>query len=311
MSPKFLPLALAFLVSLIAASSPAAAQSCPPGYFVIGGPGAYGCAPIPDYRSGSGSDDSDVDQPVTNIHIDSGTHYTHAVMVWHPDLANVWIDGGIYFTKLSSETEKEADRSAGTRALAACNKMMGGGCTVAWEWWDSDLVMFRRHNGEFLIPAQSRVQLELNECSAAQALPCEGFHIDAGYSRLLNEGARKLYAVSAWVEGPVTDNKLYIASGHRSLDDAAAAAIKACSTATSRKCEAAAWVGSGFLQTYKLNGDGGSSHGVTSETTAERAKEAAQVLCKKHNSPTCELQAQYDSKKPGLFVHDFNKAWPQ
>ena len=309
MSPKFLPLALAFLVSLIAASSPAAAQSCPAGYFVIGGPGAYGCAPIPGY--GNGSDGSDVDQSVTDIRIDSGTHYTHAVMVWHADLANVWIDGGIYFTKLSSETEKEADRSAGTRALAACNKMMGGGCTVAWEWWDSDLVMFRRHNGEFLIPAQSRVQLELNECSAAQALPCEGFHIDAGYSRLLNEGARKLYAVSAWVEGPVTDNKLYIASGHRSLDDAAAAAIKACSTATSRKCEAAAWVGSGFLQTYKLNGDGGSSHGVTSETTAERAKEAAQVLCKKHNSPTCELQAQYDSKKPGLFVHDFNKAWPQ
>ncbi|NOU02538.1 MAG: DUF4189 domain-containing protein [Novosphingobium sp.] len=306
MGIKFLPFALAFLVSLIAASSPASAQSCPAGYFVIGGPGAYGCAPIPG--SGSGDSSSGDDQSVTNIRIDSGTHYSHAVMVWHADLANVWIDGGIYFTKLSSETEKEADRSAGTRALAACNKMMGGGCTVAWEWWDSDLVMFRRHNGEFLIPAQSRVQLELNECSAAQALPCEGFHIDAGYSRLLNEGARKLYAVSAWVEGPVTDNKLYVASGHRSLDDAAAAAIKACSTATSRKCEVAEWVGSGFLQTFRLNGD---SFGVTAETTAERAKEAAKAICKKHNSPTCELQAQFDSKKPGLFVHDFKRAGAQ
>lgn len=142
-------------------------------------------------------------------------------------------------------------------------------------------------------------------------MPCEVFRINVGYSRSLNEAARKSYAVSAWVEGTVTDNKLYIATGHRNWDNAAAAAINACSTATSRECEVAAWVGSGFLQTYQLNGDGGSSHGVTAETTAERAKEAAQAICKKHNSATCELQAQFDSNNPGLFVHDFNKAWLQ
>lgn len=158
MDIKFLPLALAFLVSLIAASSRASAQSCPAGYYVIGGPGAYGCAPIP----GSGGDGGDDDQPVTHTRMDTGSYYSHTVMVWHPDVANVWMDGGIYFTKLSSETEKEAERSIGKTALAACNKMMGSGCALALEWWDSEMLMLRQHNGMFSIPEQSRAQLALN-----------------------------------------------------------------------------------------------------------------------------------------------------
>ncbi|MEQ1540197.1 MAG: DUF4189 domain-containing protein [Sphingorhabdus sp.] len=310
MDLKFVPFALAFLVSLIAASSPASAQSCPAGYFVFGGPGAYGCAPIP--VSGSGSDGSDVDRSVTNIRIPNG-YFSHAVMVWHPDVANVWVDGGFVFNASSSDSDKEADRSKGTRALAECNKMMGSGCVVAWEWWDSEIVVFHHRDGTFSMSPMSDYQRAQTECSATQVLECAGFKVHASETRLLNDTARRYYAVAAWVVGSVTDNNLYVATGHRSWGDANAAAMKACNDATSHKCEIATWNSSGYIQAYRMgNSDAHSfSFGATAETTAERAKEAAQALCKEHNNAICELQVTFDSKKPGLFVHDFNKAWPQ
>lgn len=222
---------------------------------------------------------------------------THAVMVWHPDVANVWIAGGYV-------TDDSVENSKGTKALGACTQMMGSGCISVWEWWNSEIVVLRNRNGSFSMSELPRAQLALNECSETQILPCEIFRIDASESRSLNETARKSYAVAAWVEGKVTDGKLYVAAGHSNWDAATAAAIKACGTATARKCEVATWSGSGFIQAYRLNG--GHSYGATAETTADRAKEAAQLSCKKSNSPTCELQAQFDSKTPGLFVLDFN-----
>ena len=127
----------------------------------------------------------------------------------------------------------------------------------------------------------------------------------AGSRRSPGAGVRKYFAASAWVVGGASDGynaKLYVASGYRSADDATAAAIKACSDATSRPCESNALTGNGFIQAYRMND---SDDSATAETSAKRAQEAARVNCKKLKSATCELQAVFDSRKPGLFVHDF------
>jgi hypothetical protein len=52
----------------------------------------------------------------------------------------------------------------------------------------------------------------------------------------------------------------------------------------------------------------GSDDSSTAENTPQRAKEAAQANCKKLKATACTLQAQFDSRKSGLFVHDFAAA---
>ena len=52
----------------------------------------------------------------------------------------------------------------------------------------------------------------------------------------------------------------------------------------------------------------GSDDGATAATTAKRAQAAARANCKKRAGTACELQALFDSRKSGLFVHDFASA---
>ncbi len=47
---------------------------------------------------------------------------------------------------------------------------------------------------------------------------------------------------------------------------------------------------------------------ASAENSSKRAKDAAQANCKKEKAAKCEIQAQFDSRKSGLFVHDFAKA---
>jgi hypothetical protein len=225
----------------------------------------------------------------------------HAAVVWHPEAADVWVDGN--YTGSNNPAEGVA--------LDACNKVMGGGCTAAGTWWNSSMAIIRDRNGYFYKGwagdgGAEREQV-LADCSAKQLLPCEVFATirSSTNRRLPGASVRKYFAASAWVAGGVDDGynfKLYVASGHRSADAATAAAIKACADATARTCESNALTGNGFIQAYRMNG---SDDSATAENTSKRAKEAAQANCKKLKSTICELQAQFDSRKSGLFVHDF------
>lgn len=227
---------------------------------------------------------------------------SHAAIAWHADAADVWIDGNY------NGPNNIAERST----LDACNKVMGGGCTGAGTWSNSSIAIIRDRSGDlfkgWLGEGAADRDRVLAECSAKQVLPCEVVTTIKSSTNRRSPGAsaRKLYAVSAWVAGTEGyDGKLYIVSGHRDLATATAAAVKACTDATSRTCETNAWTGNGFIQAYKVSDGGG---GATAETTIPRARQAAQLNCKKQNSPSCALEAVFDSRKPGVFVHDFRKA---
>ena len=225
----------------------------------------------------------------------------YAAIAWHPDAADIWVDGNYVGPNNVSETE----------ALAACNAVMGGDCTSTGQWWNSKMAIIRDRSGGFYSAwmgdgGAGRKKL-LAECSAKQLLPCEVFAtIGAGTDRRSpGASARKLYAASAWNSGAdgYDDNKLYVASGYRVLDDAIAAAIKACGDASGHPCKLNMWTGNGFIQAYRLNG---TDNTATIETSAKRAQQAAKLKCKQEGAKTCELQALFDSRKPGVFVHDYN-----
>lgn len=291
-----------FAVALAWCLWPAAAQAqypCNgpgPGERMVGmTQGGNGVAPIPlCVRDDSGAAPAPAPAP----------NNSYAAMAWHPDAADVWVDGNYLGSDNIGETE----------ALAACNAVMGSGCTAAGTWWNSSMTVIRDRQGYFYKGwagegGAERKQV-LAECSAKQLLPCEVFAtIRSSTNRRFPGGAaRKYFAASAWVVGSETDGydgKLYVASGYRNADEAIAAAIKACADATKRKCDSNALTGNGFIQTYRLNGGDDSA---TVETSAKRAKAAAEANCKKQKSKSCELQALFDSRTPGLFVHDFNAA---
>jgi len=289
-----------FLIALAWCLWPASAQAqhypCNgpgPGERLVGMvPGGPGVAPTPlCARDDSGGAPQQPAAPSNS----------YAAIAWHVDAADVWVDGN--YTGANNVAEQGA--------LDACNRVMGGGCTTAGTWWNSSIAIIRDKEGYFYKgwagdggAERDRV---MADCSAKQLLPCEVFAtIRASTNRRFpGAGARKFFAASAWVKGGAADGynaKLYVASGYRSADAATAAAIKACADATSRPCETNTLTGNGFIQTYRLNG---SDDSATTETTAKRAKEAAQANCKKQKSATCDLQALFDSRKSGLFVHDF------
>lgn len=250
--------------------------------------GSHGVAAIPICVSdGRENTDSPAADPTPNE--------SHAVLVWHPNAADVWVAGNYVYK----------DNVGENVAINACNKVMGGGCTRGDKWWNSSITIIRDHEGYFINAWEREGSKKLlDECSAKQLLPCEVFAKIKSSTGSRSPGAsvRKYFAASAWVKGDVGYNdKLYVASGYRNADEATAAAIKACVDATSRPCEINTLTGNGFVQAYRFDGN----HNATTENSSKRAKEAAQAGCKKFKAKSCTLQAQFDSRKTGLFVHDF------
>lgn len=249
--------------------------------------GSGGIAVIPICASDGRESQEDAPDPTPSD--------SHAVLVWHPNAADVWVAGNYVYK----------DNVGESVALNACNKVMGGGCTKQDKWWNSSITIIRDHEGYFSNAWEREGSKKvLNECSAKQLLPCEVFAKIKSSTAGRSPGAlaRKYFAASAWVKGDEGYNgKLYVATGYRSADEAKTAAIKACGEATSRVCETNALSGNGFIQAYRFE----SNHNAISENSPKRAKEAAQAGCKKFKAKSCIIQVQFGSRKSGLFVHAF------
>lgn len=227
---------------------------------------------------------------------------SYAAIAWHPDASDVWFDGGYL-----------APGSAEPGALAACNRAMGGGCSSPGEWSNSSTVVIRDRNGGFftawLGKDEKEVDRVLDECSSKQVLPCEVFMMFTSRMDHHFPGpeARIAYAAGAWVDGVDGYNrKLYVASGYRSDEAATELAMNACQTENpSRKCEVAVQANGGFFQTATFDVQRDFS---TVERTEARVRLAAEALCRKNEAVNCQLQAVFDSRRRGQFVHDYG-AW--
>jgi Domain of unknown function (DUF4189) len=228
---------------------------------------------------------------------------SYAAIAWHPDAADIWVEGNYV----------NINNLALQNALDACNTVMGSGCTLAIEWRNASVTVVRDNKGDFYRSEAGTSEAEPNniieECSAKQTLPCEVFANipSTTVRRSPDASAHKYFAVAVWAseDAKVYDGKIYISSGHRSFDAANTEATKACSGAASRSCKIAAWSGNGFIQVFRHDGP---KDNATSETSLERAQEAARAVCKAQNSASCDMQAHFDSRQSGLFVHEFAKA---
>lgn len=289
-----LGLIAALLAGAVWSVDPAQAQlpcSGAPGERMVGmSQGGPGIAPMPlcarDYSGGEGGA-----QP----------NGSYASIAWHPDASDIWIDGNY-----------TGPGAAEGVALEACNRDMGGGCSSVGEWNDSSMALIRDRNGAFyaawLGQGGRERQRVLDECSSRQPVPCEVVRTVSSRTDRYWPGpqARVAYAVAAWVDGTDGyDRKLYIASGYRSIDEASPLALAACSAANpKRKCVITAQTGGGFIQAATLDGD---RDFATVELNERRARQAAERLCRQNDrAASCSVQAVFNSRVRGQFVHDFS-----
>ncbi len=283
----------AALTTLIGVASPAQAQ-----YPCTGAPGEQmaavktepGGATVPLCIPGASPQEAPAPAP----------QGTHAAFAFHVDASDFWIDGNY-----------TGPGHAGERiSLEQCNRVMGGGCVSGGGWGNAAMVVYRNGRGELFWGwsyDKASVTKAQADCRANAILPCEQV-LKLGSStreRFPGADARKRYLAGAWVNGSEGyDDKLYIASGEPTYAAAADKAINACRAATGgRECAVIDYTADGVLQAYRSADE----QGVVVETTSARAAKATQGVCKKAKVK-CTLQAQYDARRPGQFVHDFKSA---
>ncbi|MGQ7828815.1 DUF4189 domain-containing protein [Altererythrobacter sp. Z27] len=224
-------------------------------------------------------------------------------LAWHRDADDVWVATG-YSTKGQDQA-----------TIDACNAVMGGGCTAIGEWSNSYVSVVRDQNGGLFAgwgtTSRGSKKDASRECDKENVIPCLpiGTYWTEKYRARGPKTAaetRKRYAALAWLkEAEGYDRRAWIASGHVDGPAAKAKAVAGCQAANGgRECIAMPAVGNGFIQTYNLPSAGTHGDANASETTLERARKAALTQCEKSKAK-CTLQQAYDSRVPGLFVHDF------
>lgn len=256
-------------------------------------PGANGMGGVPLCMNDGGSGGSyAAPRPVVR---------TYGAFAAHIDATDLWIEGN----------QRQAGVAERT-ALEACNRAMGGGCQSG-EWNDSSMAIIRDQRGVFfnawLGDGDAERRRVLDQCSSRQELPCQVFRtIDANQRRHRpGPDARRMFAVGAWVQGKIADGynrKLYLTSGYRSVDEARGLAIAACLAANpGRNCQVAVEAGGTFIQ--MVTNDYGRDFTVV-ETSVERARSAGEIRCRRDGGTGCEVQATFDTRQRGQFVHDFS-----
>lgn len=223
----------------------------------------------------------------------------HAGIAFHPDVDGAWIEG-------NRTNGKQAERAA----LEACRKAAGSACYSGGSWRNSAMSLIKNREGQLLLAwlgdgGKTRDKV-MTDCKAQQVLDCEwGATIPSSLRSLGSDASkRKRYLAAAWVVGQGYDDRLYITTGAPSADAAIKGALDACRNATARECKIQSFTANGVLQTFTL---GGTEQSATPERTPERAAEAAQVLCQRQRK-VCALQAVYNARIAGQFVHDFTAA---
>lgn len=225
---------------------------------------------------------------------------TYAGMAYHPDASDVWVAGNY-----------NGPRTAVSAALSACSRVMGDGCQSDGDWWNTKLDVLRNARGDlyFVFGSLSRRDRKaaVDACQAGRPLACEKIGTFRAHTRrhLPGAEARKVYGAAAWVKsGRPYDGKLYIASGAATLADASQRALSACEAANSAgNCDIEEYTGSGVLQPFLA----GEDDMVITETGSQRARLAAENICKARGAKPCVLQPPYPAVNSGDHVHVFRR----
>jgi len=224
---------------------------------------------------------------------------TCASIAWHPDVENVWLEGNF-----------DGPYGAAPKAMEACQRAMGEGCQSIGEWSNSSMAIARDWNGYLHRGwgenAGIARRAALDACRRDQPIPCEIVGtFGSGRQRAQPDlrRDRKLYGAGAWVDGLNRADRTmaWISTGHPTEVAATDAAVLACQAANpGQSCIYWAVAGNGVVQTF-MREDG---PGALPERDGRRAVRAMREFCASQGL-TCRPQAAYDSRRRGLFVHDF------
>jgi hypothetical protein len=245
--------------------------------------------------------------PVQMVWVDN--HYALAA---HSDASDVWVAIGYP----NGETAKQA-------ALSACAADMGQGCNPMsssynssyvvgigkeggiYTDWDSTVAKARKRLTD-VCTKNNDVCSELSNGTASQGRKVAGSAFRYTPEIWRPKGNfRHVYAAAAWVDpaSPVATLDVWIASGHRSPDEAIQAAVDTCARDTGSKCVFVRSVASTFMYAY-LDKDNQLSIG-TSPTT-ELVKSILARNCKK--AMKCRLTGVFDARQGGVVRHQAYKA---
>ena len=274
------------------------AQSCPPGYVVVGGGGAYGCAPISN--GGNSTPRPREDEGVQSIrYTPPEKSATFVAIAWHPNANDVWA----IWNNWSRE-------GATRRALAACKSVMGEGCTIAGSTENGALVVARDENGwvsrvgHGVSREIARLELkqvckdEGKDCRISQgwlAEPVPTFLRDTDPSQTYfptKEVVQNTYTYIAWptANSPNWKDKSWITSGFGSRD-MKDRVLAQCKTDSGVECEIGQTAINGVVVAYQF----GPEAGFRSAATTNEAEAAIQAKCAE-NQMICVIGKSYDSR---------------
>ena len=286
------------------------AQSCPPGYFVTGGAGAYGCAPT----SNGGSSTPEPQRPqytestVPTLHFSESTKFdTFVAVAWHPNANDVW-----------EIRHNWTQKGATGRVLAACNKVMGGGCTLA-NWAANGAVVVARDENGVVIKTGTGIsaktaQSDLMRICSDEGKTCritqgwETSPIDASYRDMdfsqeyypAQEQVLNTFVYLAWpkIAPPAWKNKTWLASG-RGSREMEERVVQKCEDDTGTECTAGQPAMNNVVVAYLF----GTDAGFFSSATLDKAVAGIKAKCA-DKQVTCVIGEAYDSRTPRFTVID-------
>ena len=308
MSRSKLGLQLAWGAFLLLSSNAALAQSCPPGYFVVGGAGAYGCAPMSNGGSSAPQPRQYENEGVPTLHFsERAKGDTFIAVAWHHNANDVWAIWGNW-----------SKEGATRRAVAACNKVMGGGCTLSNWAGNGAVVIARDENGSVVRTgvgvSTATARRDLMQVCIDEGKTCritqgwETIPIDLAYSNddpsqeyyPTSEQVKDTFTYIAWpkIIQPAWKNKSWLASGlgSREMEERV---LQKCKDDTGTECIIGQTAKNGVVVAYLYGADAG----FRSAASASEATAAINAKCT-DKQVTCVIGKTYDSRTPRFAVID-------
>lgn len=239
----------------------------------------------------------------------------HYALAAHPDASDAWVAIGYP----NGEAAKQA-------ALSACAADMGQGCNpmsnsynssyvvgigkegMVYTNWDSTLAKARKRFAAGCAK-NNDVCIELSNGTASPGRKVAGSSFRYTPEIWRPKGNfRHIYAAAAWVDQTSSAAPLdvWVASGHRSPNDAIQSAVDACTRDTGSKCLAIQTVASTFMYAYLIDNV---TLAVGTSPTAKLAKSIMDRRCKKGTK--CKLTGVFDARQGGVVRHQAGKAPPK
>lgn len=305
-------LALGFLLLPIMWSATAtAAYVCPNGpglgEVMVGmspGGGNTGIGQFPMCESKGGSQQEDAPETPKINHVPPPKADTYVAVAWHEDANDVW---AIW----NNRSEKDAQK----RALAACNKVMGGNCSYANGGKNSSVAVSRYMNGVLAETvwgetADKAKENTLKKCSnqgqkcrvdqVFTALFLPDYGDDPSLEYFPNKKVERLnYAMAAWVKPDSSrkrQGKTWLSSG-KDYHALKQRLLNSCKQDNGLECEIGITVPNGVITGYVVKPN--NVELFVGALTREDAEAIIKNSCAKEKLE-CIVGKVYDSKTPRL-----------